>query len=175
MNFVQYYYSNGKEKYGPFTLEELKQKKIEKEYLIWHEGEPDWRPLSAYPSLLEVLTSSIKVPQGPPPLPVNKPASITLSSNRKSQHWILIICVWTTIHLFALLMSYTNIKFFNAAGLHEKEEFWPFVEFKEIVGYRHFNHGLFYQYDWTEFALYVGVVWVAFLLSRLAVRTEKIA
>jgi hypothetical protein len=70
-------------------------------------------------------------------------------------------------------MSYTNIKFFNAAGRHEKEALWPFVQFKETVGYRHFNHGIFYQYDWTEFSLYVGAAWIIFLLIRLSAKQQK--
>jgi len=34
----KYFYSNGQEKEGPLTLEELKEKNIKPESLIWHEG-----------------------------------------------------------------------------------------------------------------------------------------
>ncbi len=39
---VQYYYTDGKERFGPFSLEELKDKPITKETLVWKEGLPDW-------------------------------------------------------------------------------------------------------------------------------------
>jgi hypothetical protein len=51
---VQYYYTDGKERFGPFTLEELKDKPISPTTLIWKEGLPDWvsaRDLSDLESL----------------------------------------------------------------------------------------------------------------------------
>jgi hypothetical protein len=38
----QYYYTDGKERYGPFTLDQLRDRKISQETLIWKEGLPDW-------------------------------------------------------------------------------------------------------------------------------------
>lgn len=39
---VQYYYTNGKERFGPFSIEELKDKDITPQTLVWKEGLPDW-------------------------------------------------------------------------------------------------------------------------------------
>ena len=39
----KYFYSDGKEKHGPLTLDELKQEDISKETLIWFEGIDDWK------------------------------------------------------------------------------------------------------------------------------------
>lgn len=39
----KYFYSDGKEKHGPLTIDELKQKDISKETLIWFEGLGDWK------------------------------------------------------------------------------------------------------------------------------------
>lgn len=38
----KYYYSDGTKKYGPLSIDELKQKVISKETLIWFEGLEDW-------------------------------------------------------------------------------------------------------------------------------------
>jgi hypothetical protein len=38
----QYYYTDGKERYGPFTLDQLRDRGITPETLIWKEGMPDW-------------------------------------------------------------------------------------------------------------------------------------
>ncbi len=38
----QYYYTDGKERFGPFSLEELKDKRIAPTTLVWKEGLPDW-------------------------------------------------------------------------------------------------------------------------------------
>jgi len=40
----KYFYSDGKEKFGPFSFEELKNENITKETLIWFEGLEDWKP-----------------------------------------------------------------------------------------------------------------------------------
>lgn len=40
----KYFYSDGKEKFGPFSFEELKNEPITKETLIWFEGLEDWKP-----------------------------------------------------------------------------------------------------------------------------------
>ena len=40
----KYFYSDGKEKHGPLSLDELKQEDISKQTLIWFEGLDDWTP-----------------------------------------------------------------------------------------------------------------------------------
>ena len=39
----KYFYSDGKEKHGPLTIDELKQKDISKETLVWFEGLYGWK------------------------------------------------------------------------------------------------------------------------------------
>ncbi len=41
-----YYYTDGQDKYGPFTLEELKTKSISEETLVWYQGQQNWIPAS---------------------------------------------------------------------------------------------------------------------------------
>lgn len=58
----KYFYSNGQEKEGPVTLEELKQKDIQPKTLIWHEGLDDWKEAESVEELRELFELS------PPPL-----------------------------------------------------------------------------------------------------------
>lgn len=58
----KYFYSNGQEKQGPVTLEELKQKDIQPKTLIWHEGLDDWKEAERIDELREIFELS------PPPI-----------------------------------------------------------------------------------------------------------
>lgn len=58
----KYFYTDGQEKKGPYTLEELKQFEIQPDTLIWHEGLDDWQPASSISEMKEVLELN------PPPL-----------------------------------------------------------------------------------------------------------
>lgn len=59
---TRYFYSDGKNNHGPYTVEELKEKTISPETLVWCEGMEDWQPARQVPELQVVLQSS------PPPL-----------------------------------------------------------------------------------------------------------
>lgn len=61
----KYYFVKGKSSFGPYTLEEMRIHKLENGTLIWHEGLPDWRPMSELPELsMHDLVNSF-----PPPIP----------------------------------------------------------------------------------------------------------
>ncbi len=59
---IQYYYSDGLEKHGPFSLEELKAKRINRRTLVWHHPREKWIPAGEYPELQDSLS------QDPPPI-----------------------------------------------------------------------------------------------------------
>lgn len=40
----QYYYTDGKERFGPFSVDELKGKDLQPDTLVWKEGLADWMP-----------------------------------------------------------------------------------------------------------------------------------
>jgi len=61
-NMKKYFYSNGQEKEGPVTFEELKQKDIQPKTLIWHEGLDDWKEADSVDELREIFEVN------PPPL-----------------------------------------------------------------------------------------------------------
>lgn len=68
----QYYYTDGKERYGPFTLEQLRERNLTIETLVWKEGMSDWQPaknLSDLNSLFyaaESFQAPVSIPYTPP-------------------------------------------------------------------------------------------------------------
>jgi|ERR1017187_2028607 hypothetical protein len=154
------------------------------------------------------------------------------------------LIIWCSIHLFALLMSYSGIEIFSDTKHPRSDKFWPFVEFvyKEshidpsrwdefqkrassggsantpvgdltninnnyqnpannnenidslikgattnskttyssantpvsdlTIEETHFN-GIFYEYDWTEFAVYVGGALILYLLVKISNNNEE--
>jgi len=51
----KYFYSDGKEKHGPLSLDELKQENIANDTLIWFEGLDDWRPANELEEMKPIL------------------------------------------------------------------------------------------------------------------------
>ncbi len=66
----KYFYSNGQEKEGPVTIEELKQKNIKPKTLIWHEGLDDWKEAESIDEMREIFELS------PPPLDTENDTSM---------------------------------------------------------------------------------------------------
>ncbi len=58
----KYYYSDGVEKYGPFSLEELKTYDIENDTLIWYEGMDDWKRAGDMPNISMLFDLSTPPP-----------------------------------------------------------------------------------------------------------------
>lgn len=109
----------------------------------------------------------------------------SIKPSKKALTWLIL---WCAFHLFALLMSTSKIDpFNNLRGESRSDKFWPFVEFVEedarfipddpfyynesgnnrIPGkWEDDFNGIFVQYDWTEFAFYVGGALIIFLLVR---------
>lgn len=58
-----YYYSDKDQQLGPFTLDELKPKRLKKSTLVWTDGMSDWAPAETLDELKEFVVSE------PPPLP----------------------------------------------------------------------------------------------------------
>mgnify|MGYP002682993735 CR=1 FL=1 len=51
----KYFYSDGKDKFGPFSFEELKNENITKDTLIWFEGLEDWKQAKEIGEFEEIL------------------------------------------------------------------------------------------------------------------------
>ena len=78
-----YFLHNGIESSGPFTIDELKHKKVTPTTPVWCQGMPDWKTVAEVEELNVLLTVV------PPPLKIKeKPAS--LSSNQNLQNEIAV-------------------------------------------------------------------------------------
>lgn len=70
----KYFYSDGVNSHGPYTLDELKQLKITSSTLIWYEGLPQWTPASNIPEISSFIPPTLPPPVVPnttqPPPPV---------------------------------------------------------------------------------------------------------
>lgn len=61
-----YYYSENNKQFGPFTLEEIKARRLKKSTLVWTEGMTDWISSDNIEELKDIFVSE------PPPLPKTK-------------------------------------------------------------------------------------------------------
>lgn len=76
----KYFYSDGKEKYGPLSLDELKQENIAIDTLIWFEGLNDWTPASDIKEMKPILELK------PPPIATLKnEADVKIEETDQSQ------------------------------------------------------------------------------------------
>lgn len=104
----RYFYTDGKEKFGPFSFEELKQLSLTRETKIWYYGLENWKMLSEIEEL-QFLTKTI-----PPKLKKNtikedkntvKPPSV--NNSYKPQHnnkrGLKRIAIISTIALFIIV------------------------------------------------------------------------
>ena len=64
---MEYYISRNDRKEGPFTLDELPEKRIAPDTLIWAVGYKEWKQAKDVPELESILYST------PPDIPVQKP------------------------------------------------------------------------------------------------------
>ncbi|RRB01204.1 CD225/dispanin family protein [Larkinella rosea] len=72
----QYYYLEGNQQLGPFTLEELRSKPIKPDTKVWTQGLPDWVAASTVPEINEWLSGAPVPPYNPSLPPVQgQPAS----------------------------------------------------------------------------------------------------
>ncbi len=107
----KYFYSNGNEKQGPCTFEELKALGISKSTLIWYEGLENWTPAEKIDECKYLFQIT------PPPMSVTKPEN----NSNVIKKWIystltalilLVICVIICEIAFGKLSPLLN--FINA-------------------------------------------------------------
>ncbi len=88
--------------------------------------------------------------------------------NKPTQNTRMWLMVWVGFHLFALLIAYTGVDLFNNGGRPETDKFWPFDDFigKHYHSNETYFRGIFVNYDWSEFAFYVGSVLFIYYFSK---------
>ena len=78
-NTKKYFYSDGKDKFGPFSKDELKGLFSSRDTLIWYCDLEDWVPLSQIDELKEIYYS---IPPDFVPVPIRKVKQIPDSPQR---------------------------------------------------------------------------------------------
>lgn len=71
----KYYYSDGVNELGPFSFEELKQKNITKDHLVWFATMKDWQPAGTIDELKDLFNAPV------PPTPSQQVSISSRPSN----------------------------------------------------------------------------------------------
>jgi len=82
--------------------------------------------------------------------------------------------IWVGFNTFALIMSYSHIMPFSDYSGNRTDKFWPFVEFNTTdksyisgIWYKEtYFHGIFVNYDWSEYLIYVGLVGLFLIINK---------
>lgn len=170
----EYFFLKGKEQFGPYTIDELSSKGLTNESLVWTEGMDKWLKLKELPELVQVL----KPKSIPPPIPIDESERVSktevsgqlkvtaqkepnpiIESIKPSRKVLIFYIIWCTFHLFALLMSYSEIKGFNYKNYNcdnapRTDRFWPFVSYGE--SYRTYKEKQVPYFDDSEMAKILG-------------------
>src|SRR5436853_6131403 len=100
----KFFTHNGSEQEGPFDIEELKNKKISKDTMVWYEGLDTWTKAGNIPELKEAISLMpppfVQQTATPPPLPKPEPqrksAPLPLQKKKRSAwktFWTLITII----------------------------------------------------------------------------------
>lgn len=65
---MEYYYTDGINNFGPFTLDQLREKNITATTKVWYSGMANWTPASEVPELAGILQAAEPSPVSPPPV-----------------------------------------------------------------------------------------------------------
>jgi len=114
----EYYFLTGKDQNGPFTVDQLADKGLTKETLIWTDSMENWKKLKEIPELMEVLSPK-SVPPPPPEdeekilktevsgqlrVTTERTPNPTIEAMKPMKTALTWLIVWCSFHLFALLM-----------------------------------------------------------------------
>jgi len=85
---MEYYYTDGTTNYGPFTIEQLKEKNITASTKVWYSGLSGWTPAGQLPELSGILVS------GPPPAAATPPpyhsySNTGFTQNKPPKTWLV--------------------------------------------------------------------------------------
>ena len=122
----KYFYTDGTDKFGPFSLEELKEKEITRDTKIWFQELGDWKKASTIPELNELFTLI------PPPIN-HENINPHVFIKRESKFNTIDIFVFLSIfYWFALNLSFLIIKKF-VENYYEKLPFKYYEFFTSII------------------------------------------
>lgn len=65
---MEYYYTDGITNYGPYTLDQIKEKNLTAETKVWHSGLSGWTPASELPEFSGMFDTGTQPVNTPPPV-----------------------------------------------------------------------------------------------------------
>ncbi len=173
-----YYYALNDQKFGPFSYEELKVKRLTKDSFVWTDGMSDWQPAGSIEELKEIL---IPVPPPLPPRDNNKTLyQATSSSNQISKYDLTYQreFEYTIIGLFLLILLLAiQYNHYGFTGNAETRTYFIlgllvlriFVTFR-IIKVAAIQNRNTYAWGWFAFVLPVVALIVIGLLKKLRIK-----
>lgn len=117
----EYYYLDGKEQKGPYSIDQLKTLNLKSDTLIWEENFDDWQPLKEIDELKVLLK---KTPPPPPPIIDTNVSSKkeTISENEKVILGDSNVKLWTTFNVLFFSIVAIGFAAFIAYSLHNSKK-----------------------------------------------------
>ncbi|WP_294824868.1 DUF4339 domain-containing protein [uncultured Flavobacterium sp.] len=109
---------------GPLSFDELKEKKITRETLVWQEGNADWQKAETIEKLNDLFKSvppPIKLPLPVPPVP-NVDATSEPVQNYEYEEPVRILGIRKNIFMYSILGLAFIICIFSFGSYNQKEE-----------------------------------------------------
>lgn len=144
----QYFYSDGLKKHGPYSLEELRLKKLTRNTMVWTEPLEKWVPAEQLPELEGSFGEE-------PPVFEKERYSGDMSDQRPPRSW-LVESILVTV--FCCLP-------FGIAGIVNASRVESKFSCGDIVGARKSSEE---AGKWTKIGFWIGVVWVVICVSLMA-------
>lgn len=198
MDNKKVFYISDNEKIGPISLVDFDQLKLTENTYVWFDGLNDWTEIKNIPELRNRITKDPPpfIPREENHsqmwLAINSNQEAEKNYNtpkekikvKNSKKGLRFLIAWTGFHFFAVITSVSKMEFFNDVSpfnySNETEKFWPFV--KVFQYYEQPNrwygkirpdarwefNGLFFQYDWSEFLIYVVGALIIFIFVRVS-------
>jgi len=103
----KYFYTNGVEKFGPFSLEDLMQQNITAETKVWYYGLKDWTSISEIEELKSIANLILLKPE------VTKPLQKTINKSKSNRprnfiKWVSIVFIILLIIVVGYFTNYNQ-------------------------------------------------------------------
>ena len=105
----KYHYSDGQNQFGPLDIEELKEKQIKKDTLVWYEGLANWTKAGDIQEL-SLLFKAIPPPlnTSPPPPLTTSPVQPPAAPSKKKSNTVLILSIVGGLAIIFLIIVFNQ-------------------------------------------------------------------
>lgn len=80
---IHYYYTDGINKFGPFSLDELRTKNLTRQTQVWYQGLQNWTAAGNIPELRDLFATT------PPPIHPQYDVQITYATGAPPKTWMV--------------------------------------------------------------------------------------